>query len=420
MIEAQARNAAPEGDTSLQIAPLPRVSIQAFCETPDVAEAMQAVAADRRLEKAHVKVQMGGARAAADAYRNAPTPNVIVIETDARRDELLAHLERLAEVCDAGTRVVIIGHVNDVLLYRELIRRGVSEYLVAPVPTIDLVRALSELFRAPDAEPVGRLVAFCGAKGGAGASSVAHNVSFAMAKGLGVETVVADLDLAFGTAGLDFNQDPPQGIAEAVFSPERLDANFIDRLLFKCAEKLSLLAAPATLERSYDFSEDSFDGLVDILRLNVPCAVLDLPRQWTAWTRRMMTVADEIVIVATPDLASLRNAKNLMDLLKAQRPNDAMPRLILNQVGLPKRPEIKPADFASALDVEPIAVIPFDAALFGTAANNGQMILETQSSHKINDSFLEVARIVTGKSETKNARRGLLTPILARLSAKRA
>jgi pilus assembly protein CpaE len=241
-----------------------------------------------------------------------------------------------------------------------------------------------------------------------------------MAKDLGVETVVADLDLAFGTAGLDFNQDPPQGVAEAVFSPERLDANFIDRLLFKCAEGLSLLAAPATLDRPYDFPEDSFDGLVDVLRLNVPCVVLDLPRQWTAWTRRLMTVADEVVIVATPDLASLRNAKNLMDLLKAQRPNDAIPRLILNQVGMPKRPEIKPADFASALDVEPIAVIPFDAALFGTAANNGQMISETQSSHKINDSFLEVARIVTGKSEAKSARRSLLSPILARLSAKRA
>lgn len=409
-----------EAEGGTQIAPLPRVSIQAFCETPDVAETMQSVAADRRLEKAHVKVQMGGARAAADAYRNAPTPNVIVIESDARRDELLTHLEQLSAVCDAGTRVVIVGHVNDVLLYRELIRRGVSEYLVAPVPTIDLVRTLSDLFRAPDAEPVGRLIAFYGAKGGAGASSIAHNVSWAMAKDLGIETVVADLDLAFGTAGLDLNQDPPQGIAEAVFSPERLDANFIDRLLFKCADNLSLLAAPATLERPYDFSEDSFDNLVDILRLNVPCVVLDLPRQWTAWTRRMMTVADEVAVVATPDLASLRNAKNLMDYLRAQRPNDAPPRLILNQVGMPKRPEIKPADFASAIDLEPIAVLPFDAALFGTAANNGQMISETQASHRINDNFLEIARIVTGKSEAKSAKRGLIGPILARLSAKRA
>jgi pilus assembly protein CpaE len=403
-----------------QIAPLPRVSIQAFCDTPEVAETVQGVAADRRLEKAHVKVQMGGAAAATEAYRHAPTPNVIIIESGARRDELLANLERLSEVCDASTRVVIIGHVNDVLLYRELIRRGVSEYLVAPVPTLDLVRTLSELFRAPDADPVGRLIAFCGTKGGVGSSAVAHNVAWAIAKNLGIETAVADFDLAFGTAGLDFNQDPPQGIADAVFSPERLDANFVDRLLFKCTDHLSLLAAPATLERLYDFSEDAFDNLIDILRANVPCVVADLPHQWTAWVRRIIAAADEVVVVATPDLASLRNAKNLMDYLRSQRPNEAPARLILNQVGMTKRPEIKPGDFATALDVEAIAALPFEANLFGTAANNGQMIAETQSSHKINESFLEVARIVTGKAEVGAARRSLFEPILARLSAKRA
>jgi pilus assembly protein CpaE len=133
-----------------------------------------------------------------------------------------------------------------------------------------------------------------------------------------------------------------------------------------------------------------------------------------------MATADEIVVVATPDLASLRNTKNLMDYLRGQRPNEAPARLVINQVGLPKRPEIKPADFATALDLEAIAVLPFEAQLFGTAANNGQMIAETQSSHKINESFLEIARIVTGKAEVRGAKRGLFDPILARLSAKRA
>ena len=65
--------------------------------------------------------------------------------------------------------------------------------------------------------------------------------------------MVADLDLGFGTAGLDYNQDPPQGIADAVFSPDRVDTAFIDRLLSKCTDHLSLLAAPATLDRVYDF-----------------------------------------------------------------------------------------------------------------------------------------------------------------------
>ena len=390
-----------------QIAPLPRVSIQAFCETSEVAKAVEDASADRRMEKAHLRVQMGGAPAAVEAYRNSPTPNVIIIETDGGRDVLIACLDKLAEVCDFGTKVIVIGRVNDVLLYRELMRRGISEYLVAPIQALELVRALSELFRAPDADPVGRTIAFIGAKGGVGASTVAHNVAWSIAREFDQPTVVADLDLAFGTAGLDFNQDPPQGIADAVFAPDRLDSNLVNRLLAKCTNNLSLLAAPATLDRTYDFHADAFDGLYDILRTNVPYIVLDVPHCWSAWTRRSLTVADEVVIVASPDLANLRNAKNIIDLTRAQRPHDAPPRLVLNQAGMPKRPEIKIAEFAKALDLEPTTVIPFEPQLFGTASNNGQMIAEISASHKINEQFLEIARQVTGRAEARVKKRSM-------------
>ena len=142
-----------------------------------------------------------------------------------------------------------------------------------------------------------------------------------------LDSVVTDLDLAFGTAGLDYNQDPPQGIADAVFSPERIDTAFVDRLLSKCSENLSLLAAPATLDRVYDFGAEAFDSIFDSLRSTVPCIVLDVPHQWTGWTQRTLLSADDILIVAAPDLANLRNAKNLVDFLKAGRANDHRPVL---------------------------------------------------------------------------------------------
>ncbi|BCJ92031.1 pilus assembly protein [Terrihabitans soli] len=389
----------------LQIASLPRVSIQAFCETPEVAQTVQNAAEDRRMEKAHLRFQMGGAPAAVEAYRNSPTPNVIIIETDGGRPVLMSCLDKLSEVCDYGTKVIVIGRVNDVLLYRDLMRRGISEYLVAPIQALDLVRTMSELFRAPDAEPLGRVVAFVGAKGGVGASTVAHNVAWSIARNFDQQTVVADLDMAFGTAGLDFNQDPPQGIADAVFAPDRLDSNLVDRLLTKCTAHLSLLAAPATVDRTYDFQGDAFDGLYDILRNSAPSIVLDVPHCWTAWSKRALIVADEIVVVASPDLANLRNAKNIIDLTRGQRPHDAPPRLVLNQVGLPKRPEIKASEFAKALDVEPSAVIAFEPQLFGTASNNGQMIAEISASHKLNEQFLDIARQVTGRTEQRTAKR---------------
>jgi len=415
----QATLASSEHGSGEHIAPAPRVSVQAFCETVETAAAIQSAGEDRRLAKAHLKIQMGGIAAATEAYRNSATPNVIIIETDARATDILSGLDELAGVCDSGTRVIVMGRVNDVTLYRELTRRGVSEYLITPIGTIDAVRAICSLFSAPDAKPVGRIVAVVGAKGGVGASTVAHNIAWSIGRDLTLDSVVADLDLAFGTAGLDYNQDPPQGIADAAFSPDRVDTAFIDRLLSKCSDHLSLLAAPATLDRVYDFGADAFDSILDSLRASIPCVVLDVPHQWVGWTKRLLISSDDILVVAAPDLANLRNAKNLMDLLRTSRPNDHRPHYCLNLVGVPKRPEIAPADFAKALECQPVAAIPFEPALFGPAANNGQMIAEVSAGHKTAEMFRQMAQTLTGRVEAKRPSGGLLSPLLSRLKKRK-
>jgi len=397
------------------IAPAPRVSVQAFCESVETAAAIQAAGEDRRLAKAHLRIQMGGLAAAIEAYQNSPTPNVIILESENGGDDILAGLDQLAQSCDAGTRVVVIGRMNDVMHYRELVRRGVSDYLIAPVGAVQVVRAVCGLFSAPDAKPVGRIIAVVGAKGGVGASTVAHNIAFTIASELMLDSVVTDLDLAFGTAGLDFNQDPPQGIAEAVFSPDRIDTAFVDRLLAKCTDHLSLLAAPATLDRVYDFGAEAFDAIFDSLRATVPCVMLDVPHQWTGWTKQTLIGADDVLIVAAPDLANLRNTKNIYDFLKGARPNDHKPLYCLNQVGVPKRPEIKAADFAKALEGEPVATIAFEPQVFGAAANNGQMIAEISASHRTAETFRALAHLLTGRAETKKQRSGLLSPLIEKL-----
>jgi len=402
-----------------QIDPVPRVSIQVFCETSDVAAVVQSAISDRRMRKAHVKQNMGGAAAACEAYRSAPTPNVIILEATSARDTLLDQLDDLSQYCDAGTKVIVLGKVNDIVLYRQLIARGVSEYLVWPFNVVEFVAAISELFRGPNAKPVGRVVSVLGAKGGVGSSTIAHNIAWHLATDLDMATIIADFDLPFGTAGLDFNQDPPQGVAEAVFAPERVDANLVERLLSKCGDNLSLLAAPAMLDRLYDFGETSFDTLIDAVRATTPWVVLDIPHTWNSWTRRMLVGGDDVIVVATPDLANLRNAKNIMDNIRGARPHDHPPRLILNCVGMPKRPEITVADFVKTIEVEPIAVIPHDAKLFGSAANNGQMVAEVDAKSKPAEIFADLANLVAGRGETRKAKRGLFDPIFAKLGSKR-
>lgn len=399
--------------------PVPRISIQAFCETEGVAGPIERAGEDRRMAKAHLKVHMGGIATAIEFYQTAPTPNLIILESREEPREMLGNLALLSEHCDPTTKVVVIGHYNDVGLYRELIRSGVSEYVIAPVSMADIVSVVTTIFVDPEAEPIGRALAFIGAKGGVGSSTIAHNVAWAMSNLFQSEVVVADLDLAFGTANINFDQDPPQGIAEAVFSPERVDEVYLDRLLAQCAERLSLLAAPSTLERTYDFESDAFAQLIDTAQRSAPLLILDVPHLWTGWTKTTLMQADEVVITATPELANLRNTKNMVDTLRKLRPNDPPPKLVINQAGMPKRPEISPADFAEPLGLTPMAVIPFDPQFFGNAANNGRMLGEMDAKNPATLIVNEMAHVLTGRSELKSKAKPGLGTLLGKLARKK-
>lgn len=395
--------------------PVPRISVQAFCETETVAGSIERAGADRRMAKTHLKVHMGGIATAIEFYQSAQTPNLIIVESRNEPKQLIEQLSELAQVCDPSTKVVVVGHYNDVWLYRELIRFGISEYVVAPVSMADVLSVISSIFIDPAAEPMGRSIAFVGAKGGVGSSTLAHNVAWAISDLFSSEVVIADLDLAFGTANINFDQDPAQGIAEAVFSPERIDEVYLDRLLAQCAEKLSLLAAPSMLDRTYDFAPDAFTHIIDTGQRTAPFLVLDVPHIWSGWSKSVLTQADDVVITATPELANLRNAKNLVDMLQKLRPNDAPPRLIINQAGIPKRPEISPEDFAEPLGLEPMAVIPFDAALFGNATNSGRMLGETDAAHPAVKLIGEIAHMLTGRAEVSTRKKQGLSNLFDRL-----
>ncbi len=392
---------------AVDVRPVPRVSVQAFCDSQDVSQVIQEAGNDRRMAKANVAVHPGGISGALSMYANAPTPNVIILESSLPAEQMLSELDRLAEVCDAGTQVIVIGQTNDVILYRELIKRGISEYLVKPLTPLAVLASVSDLFAKEQSEPLGRVFAFYGAKGGVGSSTIAHNVAWAISQISGKSAVLLDLDLPFGTAGMDFNQDPGHGIGDAIFSSDRLDDMFLDRILSKCSDQLSLLAAPATLDREYDLAADSFDQIIELAQSSTPIVILDVPNGWSSWTKRVLTGADEIIVTASPALADLRNTKHVIDTLNESRRNDALPQMVLNQVGVPKRPEIKEADFVSTLNAELLATMPFEAQVFGVAANNGQMISEAAPKSKIAAQFVEIATKLTGGTTQAPSKSGL-------------
>jgi pilus assembly protein CpaE len=377
--------------------PIPRVTIHAFAETAETTRVLERATSDRRFAKAHVSILDGGIKAAAHHYTQVPTPNLILVEDLSTGAELFQHLNALAEVCDPGTKVIVVGRENDVAFYRDLMRRGINEYLVGPLSTTQVMEAISAIYVDPSAPPVGRVFAFVSARGGAGSSTVAHNIAWCVGEEMSEEVTIVDFDLPFGTAGLDFNQESSQGVADALANPERLDETLLERLLVKCTDHLNLFMAPGTLDRDLELDPSACDRIIEVLRQSVPCVIMDLPHLWAPWTRHLLYAADEIVITATPDLASLRTAKNIIDLAKTARPNDTAPRLVLNQVGVTKRPEIPVKDFAEAVGIEPALVLNFEPQLFGTASNNGQMIAELQQHSRVAEGFRGLAHLLTGR-----------------------
>jgi pilus assembly protein CpaE len=392
---------------------IPRIAIHAFCTRTSTLNLMRGITKDRRMKNVAMDVFEGGAGAATQYYVNETTPNLLIIEGSGDPRMLLAELDSLAEYCDENIRVVVVGQTNDIRLYRELMRRGVSEYLVAPIDPVQMIRAISGLFTDPEAPFTGKTLAVTGVKGGVGASSIAHNLAWALTERCKVNATLVDLDLNFGTTGLDFNQDTAATIADALMSPDRFDDAIMGRLITKATDRLSLFTAPATLDRTYNLDPETYTRVLEQVRGSVPFMVLDLPHIWTDWFKSTVISADELIVVAGPDLASLRNGKNLIDFLKAARPNDNPPKLVLNMVGLPKRPEIPPKDFGQAIGLDPTLVLPFDAQLFGTAANNGQMVFDVAPESKVSQGLDQLAALLTGK-EIQAAKPSMLKKLLGK------
>jgi pilus assembly protein CpaE len=174
------------------------------------------------------------------------------------------------------------------------------------------------------------------------------------------------------------------------------------------------------LDKTFDFGERDFENVIELAQKTTPVVVLDVPHTWNAWVRHTLATVDEIVVVAEPDLANLRNAKNLADTIKALRPTESEPLLVVNKLGVPKRPEIAAQEFANSIECRLIGQVPFDAATFGTAANNGQMIAEVAANNRANDVFKAISMQVTGRSAPEVASKSSSIKLPSFLKRKKA
>lgn len=374
-----------------------RLNIEAFCAVSDTASSVRAAAEDRRLARSRLSVLDGGLAAAILHYADAPTPQVLVVE-EPDPAQLAGRLDQLAEVCVAGTKVVVVGPVNDIRLYRELMARGIADYLPAPVTPRQLADSLGGLFADPAAAPRGRVVACWGARGGTGSSAVAQNLAWAMGRHLGEKAILIDLDVAFGTSAMALNLEARQTVADALANPERLDEVLVERCMAEYDDHLLVLASPGDGRGHPQPSSEAVGLLVELASRMAPVVVLDLPHVWAEWTEGVLAAADEVVVTAIPDFACLRDTRALVELLSPRRQGMAAPRLVLNRADNGRKAQLSAKDFADTLKLAPALVIPADPALFAEAATEARALGEVAAGHKTVQALAQLAASLSGKA----------------------
>jgi pilus assembly protein CpaE len=384
---------------------IPHITVHAVHATSEVRAVLEGVIRDRRLMRAQVKLVEGGLSAALALYREQSTPHCLIVECVGDQNQLLLDLDALAECCDPKTAVIVIGHVNDIGLYRALMDRGVAEYVVPPFEPMTVIASIARLFGSKETGKLGQVYAFIGAKGGVGSSTVAHNVAWATAVGGDSDVMLADLDLAFGASTLAFNIEGARGAVEAVRDSARLDDTLLERLLTRRGPHMTVLASPASLDDDGEIGTEAVEKVLSVAQRNLPFVFLDLPHVWSAWTRTLLLRADQIVVTSDPCISSMRNAVSLIDALKKARPNDPPPRLVLNQAGVGKRSEVGLSDIETVLSAPPACVLDFDPKLYSVAESRGLMIEELDPKGKAARQFHALAQDLAGGRGLKTAKR---------------
>jgi TPR repeat protein/cellulose biosynthesis protein BcsQ len=265
--------------------------------------------------------------------------------------------------------------------------------LVPPFRRDTLIQNICALYADIDKS---RVIAVIGARGGVGASTIAHNLAWSIAELQHAHTTLFDLDLPFGAIGFGMRPPREDNVSEMLAEPASIDDALLDRITTHQTQHLQLLTAPARLERAVELDPNALQSLLARVRRTSSFVVLDLPHAWNSWIKQTLASADDVIIVAGPDLASLRNAKNMLDMLSASRPHSP-PIVALSMTGVPDRPEIQPKEFAEAIDTEPLVSFAFEPGLFGMCAINNQMIGEAAPYSKAALSLDLLAATVTGR-----------------------
>jgi len=343
-----------------------------------------------------------GIEAAFETIRNDGAPSLLVADLGGNADPLDA-ADMLIAACGPGTRIVVLGLQNDVGLYRQLIDRGVADYLVKPIQHHTLLAAIQTPDRTERAKPAAakpaRVAAIIGARGGVGATTLAISVASSMAKDKRQRVVLLDLDLHFGSLALSLDLEPGRGLREILTNPERIDSLLVRSAMAKAGEGLRVLAAEEPLDEAYAAEPAGLDALLADLGGNTDWVVIDVPRTLTALSRRALSVAETVGIVCEQTLPAMRDTQRLLTMVGAMRP-DARALVIANRVG-GAAGEIGSTDFERGIGAKIDFSISTDIKAAFAAAERGKAMIEVTRDAKNLAELKRLAVTMCGTGDTQ-------------------
>ncbi|HEY7578791.1 MAG TPA: P-loop NTPase [Acetobacteraceae bacterium] len=304
-----------------------------------------------------------------------PTPRALVVDI-AEVANPLTELDNLAGVCSPDVSVLVVGDVNEIGLYRQLVRNmGVDEYVHKPLTRDRVARLfvphIIGTTLESNASHGGSVIAVCGARGGAGTTTVAVNLALQLADSTRGHVALLDMHLKQGTTALMLGVKPMNGLRIALEQPERADALFLDRVSVEINPRLRLIAADEALDGTPSPTQEGVRGVLELLRKRFNYIVMDLPTPATPAEMQPLRGARHLVVVMTPDIVSIRDADRLRQLAASLGAGHTT--LVLNRAGMPGG--LKPPLIEQGLDAKPTIQIPELAKQLGRAANLGRPAL---------------------------------------------
>ena len=331
------------------------------------------------------KVKIGNFAKVIEYLKEKRSPKILMV--DLSESELpISDLQLLSEVCEPGIDLIVLGARNDVGLFRELLQLGVSDYLVKPVNTDLVTRAVKKLLDPGsngNAQSVkartGKIVLFSGTRGGVGATTLAANTAWLLANEKGRRVALVDLDLHFGTTGILLDLKPGRGFREALDNPSRMDNLYLERIMVQESDRLWVLNAEESLMDDAEFNEEGIQILLSTLEKQLHYVIVDMPRLLTNETRETLRRASVLVSVSEYSMPAIRDAVRMNNLFRTEGSSKRIINVV-NRDREYKEGALTQAEYERALGNKVDHTIAFDHTYALDAINTGQPVVLTKGS----------------------------------------